>query len=79
MLSNEILGKNRWRCFDCGRFDSGRAGCIRLDHWLAQMYLGAEARRQVVLDIALFDVAQNGSSRSVACLKDTRLERSMKC
>ena len=34
---------------------------------------------QVVLYIALLDEAHGGSSRSVACLKDARLERSLEC
>jgi hypothetical protein len=43
------------------------------------MYLCAEARRQMVLHIALPDLAHGDSSGSVAYLKVARLERSLEC
>jgi hypothetical protein len=43
------------------------------------MYLCVEAGRQMVLHIALPDLAHGDSSGSVAYLKDARLERSLEC
>jgi hypothetical protein len=74
VFRNKVLGKTRCYCVDCDRFGPGKTGCIGLAFGLAQMDLRAEARRQVVLHIALFDEAHGGSGRSVACLKDARLD-----
>jgi hypothetical protein len=79
MFRNEIRSKIQWICFDYVRFAHGVAGCIGLAYGLAQMYLRAVAGRQVVLYIAFLDEAHGGSSRSVAYLKDARLERSLEC
>jgi hypothetical protein len=79
MLRNKILSKSRWSGFDCVRFGHGVTGCIGLAYGLAQVYLCAEARRQMVLHIALPDLARGDSSGSVAYLKDARLERSLEC
>lgn len=79
MFCYEILCKARWTCFGFVRFSCGKAGRIGLARWRAQMYLCAEARRQVILDIALPDVAHNGSRCSVGCLKDARPKRSLEC
>src|ERR1700728_5279426 len=79
MLNDEIVSKGRGLRLGCLGFNPGKTGCIGLAHWLAQMDLCTEARREVVLDVALPDVAHRGSSRSVACLKDARLERSLEC
>ena len=79
MFSDEIVSGNLCIRLDCVRLRSGKAGCIGLAHRIAQMYLFAEARRQGMVDTALGDVAQGGSSRSVGCLKDARPERSLEC
>jgi hypothetical protein len=79
MFSDEIVSGNLCIRLDCVRLRSGKAGCIGLAHRIAQMYLFAEARRQGMVDTALGDVAQGGSSRSVAYLKGARLERSQEC
>jgi hypothetical protein len=79
VFGNKILGKSRFCRVDCVRFGRGKTGCIGLALGLAQMDLGAEAGREVILHIALPDEAHGGSGRSVACLKDARLERSLEC
>ncbi len=79
MFRNEILSKSQWIAFDCSRFGHGVAGCIGLAYRIAQMYLCAEARRQMVLHIALPDLAHGDSSGPVAYLKDARLEPSLEC
>ena len=79
MFRNEFLSKTRWICLDCVRFGHGVAGCIGPAHGFAQMYFCEERGMQVVLHIAFLDEAHGGSSRSVACLKVTRLERSLEC
>ena len=79
MFRNEILNKSRWISFDCVRFGHGVAGCIGLAYGLAQIYLCAEARRQMVLHVALLREAHGDSSGLVAYLKDARLERSLEC
>lgn len=79
MFCNEILGKSRWIGFDCVRLGLRVAGFVGLAYRTAQMYFRAEARRQVVLYIALPELAHSDSSGSVACLKDARLERSLEC
>src|SRR5208337_1824062 len=79
MFRKEILSKTRWICLDCVWFDHGVAGCIRLAYGFAQMYFCEERGMQVVLHIAALDGTHGGSSRSVACLKVARLERSLEC
>src|SRR5208283_5511004 len=79
MFRYEILSKSRWIGFDCVRFGHGVTGCIGLACRVAQMYLCAKARRQMVLHITLPDLAHGDSSGSVAYLKDARLERSLEC
>jgi len=79
MFRNKILGKNRRIEFNCVRFGHGAGGCIGVAYRVAQMYFCMEARRQMVLHIALPDLAHGDSSGSVAFLKDARLERSLEC
>jgi len=79
MFRNEVLSKVRRTCIDCVLFGHGAASCIGLAYGHAQMYLCAEARRQMVLDIAFVDETHGGSSGSVAYLKDARLKRSLEC
>lgn len=79
VFRNEIFSKTRRCCIDCVRFGRGKTGCIGLALGLAQMDLGAEAGRAVVLHIALPDETHGDSGRPVACLKDARLERSLEC
>ena len=77
MFCKEILSETQWNYLDCIRFACRKADCP--GYGLAKMYLGAVAGRQVILYIALFMQTHGGSSRSVGCLKDTRLERSLEC
>jgi hypothetical protein len=79
MLRNEILSKTQWVCFGCVRFSAGRAGCIGLAFGLDQMNSCEERGMQVILHVASLDGIHGGSSRSVACLKDARLEQSLEC
>src|SRR6185437_8939497 len=79
MLCSEIPSKTQSICFDRIRFNSGKAGCIWLAFGGDQMNPCMKRGTQVILDIASFNGAHGDSSRSVACLKDTRLERSMEC
>jgi len=79
MFRNEILSKIRWICLARVRVGHRVAGCIGLAHERAQMYFCEEGGMEVVLHIASFDGTHDGSSRSVAHLKDARLERSLEC
>jgi hypothetical protein len=79
MFLKEILSKTRWICLDCVWFDYGVAGCIGLAYGFAQMYICEERWMQVVLHFVSIDGTHGGSSRSVACMKVARLERSLEC
>lgn len=79
MIRNEIIRKRRRLCFDCAWLGYGRSSRTGRSFRRTQMYLRAVTRRQVVLDIALFDEAHRGSRRSVAYLNGARPERSLEC
>jgi hypothetical protein len=63
MFRDEIVSENRRNRFGCIGLSSGKPGRVWLAYRLAQMYFCAEARRQMVLNVALSDVAQGGSSQ----------------
>jgi hypothetical protein len=74
MLRDKISREIRF-CIDDVRSAFGDAGCILL----GQMSICPKRGRQMVIHIAFLEETHDGSSRTVAYLKDGRLERSLDC
>jgi hypothetical protein len=78
MFLREIFNKFPWGRLYCAWFVCEGPWRTGLDQWLAQMFLSAMRAGDGILYIVSLRKAHGGSSRSVACLKRARLERSLR-
>jgi len=79
MFLHEVFGKSQPIDLRCLRFCPGGVDLAGLPRRPAWMLTLAAADRETSPFIVIFEDAHSGSSRSVACLNDARLVRSLEC